>query len=184
MALATTEELRRYLRHSDPWTPDEEATAQLLLDLATGAVEDECGQPLAEGTDTYLVDALGTRRLVLPRWPLTAVDQVLLTETGDVLAEGDDFTWSRSGILYRRGTTWPCAPQAVDVTVTAGWNPVPDGPRGIVLRLAASAWDNAGGALSSETLGDHSVSYADPASAGIVLSDADRRALGRYGAPS
>jgi hypothetical protein len=181
-AYATSAELRLYLRHTEPFTPEEEDQAELLLDLATGAVEEECGQSLWSSTDTVLLDGTGTRKLVLPRWPVTAVTAVTLTDDGTVLAEGTDrdYTWSASGILYRRGSCWPCEPQAVEATVTAGLPAAPDGVRRIVLRLAAQAWNNPAGTIASETLGDHAVTYATPAEAGMELTDADRRTLGAY----
>jgi hypothetical protein len=182
MAYATAQELWLLLRRPDqPFTADEEATAELLLDLAGGAVEEECGQSLESSTTTALLDADGGARLILPRWPVTAVASVTLADTGDVLTHGPaaDYTWSAAGILYRRGTCWPHGPQAVDVAFTAGHAPVPTGVRGIVLRLAKGAWDNPE-RLSAESLGDHSVTYASAEAAGMDLSEADRRVLYAY----
>lgn len=182
MPYATAQELWLLLRRPEvPFTTDEEAAAELLLDLAGGAVEEECGQSLESSTTTVLLDADGGTKLVLPRWPVTAVTSVTLTDTGDALTHGPaaDYTWSAAGILYRRGACWPRGQQAVDVTFTAGHAPVPTGVRGIVLRLAKGAWDNPD-RLSAETLGDHSVTYASAEAAGMELSEADRRVLGAY----
>jgi hypothetical protein len=182
MAYATTEEFRLYVKHDDPFTTQEQDTAALLLDLATGAVDDEIGQSLELSTDPVLLDGSGTRKLVLPRWPVTAVSEVTLADTGEVLVhgKGEGYTWSAAGLLFRQGGCWPCDPQAVSLMLTAGHATAPAGVKRIVLRLAGGSWLNTAGALSAETLGDHSATYATPADAGIELSETDKRALGVY----
>ncbi|MET9396285.1 hypothetical protein [Kitasatospora sp. NPDC002965] len=181
MPYATAEELRLLVRpNGTPFTADEEAQADLLLDLAAGAIEAETGQALELGTDTVLLDADGGRTLILPRWPVTAVTAVTLTEDGTTLTHGPTgYTWSAAGLLYRAATCWPRGPRAVDITYTAGHAPIPRGVRGIALRLAKAAMLTPG-VLSQETLGDHSVIYASPEDAGMVLTAADRRTLGAY----
>ncbi|MFJ4687059.1 hypothetical protein [Streptomyces sp. NPDC088789] len=194
MAYATPDQLRLLLR-LPAFTGDDEARAQLLLDLAEGVIDDETGQALQESTDTVLLDSptryrawpyvqgAGDRRLVLPRWPVKAVASVtVLGEDGtaDVLDEGADrdYTWSAAGILTRVAACWPLHDRSVQVTYTAGHNPLPKSLPGIELRLAASAWSNPL-PVSSESLGDHSISYSAEA-LGMTLSKADRRTLGLY----
>ncbi|MFD9064188.1 hypothetical protein ACFVZ3_21995, partial [Kitasatospora purpeofusca] len=148
---------------------------------AAGPAPPATGQALEHATDTVLLDATGGTRLILPRWPVTAVSSVTLTEDGTALTQGPaaDYTWSAAGLLYRRCARWPCGPRAVDVTYTAGHAPVPRGVRAIVLRLAKAAMTTPG-VLTQETLGDHSVTYASPEEAGMVLTEADRRTLAAY----
>ncbi|MFE2106641.1 hypothetical protein ACFXAF_12350 [Kitasatospora sp. NPDC059463] len=179
MPYAIADELRLLVRPDGAFTADEAALADLLLDLAAGAVEEETGQSLEHSTDAVLLDSTGGVRLVLPRWPVTAVSAVTLTNSGTTLVAGTDYTWSAAGILYRRGACWPHGPRAVDALVSAGHAPVPRGVRAIVLRLAKAAMLTPG-VLSQETLGDHSVTYASPEEAGMVLTEADRRTLSAY----
>lgn len=191
MAYATAEDLRRFLRVSAAFTADEEAQAELLIELAQGTIEEETGQALESATDTVELDGSsaenwpvesgsGPRKLVLPRWPVTAVTSVTLTEDGDVLTEGtdQDYTWSRSGVLTRRGACWPTHDRAVEVVYTAGFVVLPTGVKRICLRLAAAAWGNPEG-LTAESLGDHSRSFSAEA-LGMELSATDRRALTAY----
>lgn len=181
MPYPTTEDLRRWLRREEELTTEETAQAELLLDLAAGAVEDECGQALELAPDTAVLDGTGTGRLILPRWPVTAVDTVTLLEDGDVLEEGPraDYTWSRSGVLHRKCGRWPCEAQAIEVDYTAGHDPIPKSVARIVLRLAADAWNNPL-KVSAETLGDHSLTYASAAEANMEITEADRRILSKY----
>ncbi|MFF2774854.1 hypothetical protein ACFVU3_08085 [Streptomyces sp. NPDC058052] len=193
MPYATPDQLRLWLRLPEPFTADEAATAELLLDLAQGVIDDETGQSLESATDTLVLDsptrsdphrtATRSHRLVLPRWPVTAVDSVTVhTEDGDdqALAYGPaaDYTWSADGILTRIGDTWPAHDRAITAVVTAGFITLPSGVTRISLRLAAAGWSNPEG-LSAETLGDHSRSFSAEA-LGMELTAADKRALGAY----
>ncbi|MFB7354853.1 hypothetical protein [Streptomyces gardneri] len=190
MAYASPDDLRRLLR-IDSFTEEETATAELLIELAQGVIEDETGQALEQSQDTVILDgptdedpryhpASGSRRLILPRWPVTAVASVTLTEDDEELTFGKDadYTWSASGILHRRGAEWPSHDRAVEVVYTPGYAPVPAGPKRITLRLAAAGWSNPE-FLAAETLGDHSRSFSAEA-LGMELTAADRRALGAY----
>ncbi|WP_051811952.1 hypothetical protein [Kitasatospora sp. MBT63] len=181
MAYATADQLRLWLRLDEAFTADEQEQAELLLDLAAGAIEDETGQPLEQADDVAVLDGSGTGKLILPRWPVTAIASVTLLDSGDVLTEGvqEDYTWSKAGILFRRCGRWPCEPQAVEVDYTAGYSPVPAGLQRIALRLAGDAWNNPA-RLASETLGDHARSWATPGEANMELSEADRRTLTQY----
>lgn len=200
MAYATDEELRLFMRHPAAFTADETAQANLALDLASGAIDDETGQGdgepdgLLTREDDRILDGptradrwhtppgLGSRELVLPRWPVTAVASVTLLHDDredEVLSEGTDadYVWSASGILTRIGAWWPHHPRLIQVVYTAGYASITAGVKRIALRLAAEEWDNPG-ALKSEQLGDHSRSWGGIE--GAVLSPADLRILGAY----
>ncbi|WKV74226.1 hypothetical protein AW27_023580 [Streptomyces sp. PCS3-D2] len=189
MAGATAADLRAWLRLPEAFTDDETATAELLLGLARGVIEEEAGQLLESSTDTVVLDgptvdsspyqsAARSPRLVLPRWPVTAVHTV--TEDGEELTHGPaaDYTWSASGILTRRGACWPSGDQVVEVTYTAGFLVMPTGLKRIELRLAAAGWTNPE-LLASESLGDHSRSFAAEL-LGMELTKAELRTIAAY----
>ncbi len=188
---ATAEDLRHYVGRSVAFTEEQTTRATLLLDLAAGTVEDETGQSLELSEDTVVLDGpsrdrwpsqpgTGTRKLILPRWPVTAVASVTLTEDDELLVHGreEDYTWSAAGLITRRSGWWPAHEQAIEVTYTAGYTTIPNGVRRIILRLAGVGWSNPG-QLTSETLGDLSRSWA-AAELGMALNEADRRTLGYY----
>lgn len=190
MAYATADELRRLLR-LESFTEDDTATAELLIELAQGVIEDETGQALEQSETTVTLDGptendspfqggTGSRKLILPRWPVAAVAAVTLTEDQEDLAFGqdEDYTWSAAGILHRRGSDWPCHDRAIEVTYTAGYTTIPAGLKRLCLRLAVGAWSNPE-RLTSEALGDHSKAWAADA-LGMELTDSDRRTVGVY----
>ncbi|WUI00210.1 hypothetical protein OHR68_43210 [Spirillospora sp. NBC_00431] len=191
MAVATAEELRRFLRRSTAFTAEETAQAELFLSLAQGEIEEEAGQTLDSATDTITLDGparderehhvgTGTRKLILPRWPVTDVASVTLLEDDEILSEGHDadFTWSQAGIVTRIGAWWPSGDQVIEVVYTAGFVTWPTSLKAMGLRLAAGAWDNPS-RLQAEKLGDHSRSWTAEA-LGMELSDKDRRTIGAY----
>ncbi|MFD9445507.1 hypothetical protein ACFWBR_42320 [Streptomyces sp. NPDC060006] len=195
MAYVTANELRLFLRHPAAFTPDEEAQAELLIELAEGAVEDETGQSLELSEDTVILDGptraehwpdtpgTGSRTLVLPRWPVSAVESVtLLNDDQDdeelTFGKDQDYTWSAAGTLTRVNGWWPTGDRCIQVVNTAGHAPIPKGVRRIVLRLAAAGWGNPE-LLASESLGDHSKAWSAEA-LGMVLSEADKKTLGLY----
>lgn len=184
MAYATAEEFRLFVRHAGPFTEEEIAQAEFLLDLAGACVEEETGQSLELATDTLVLDTAGGRKLVLPRWPVTAVSSVtLLKDTGDdeVLTFGadHDFTWSAAGFLTRVGACWPEGDRTVEAVVTAGLASFPMSLKRIAMRLCVAPWSNPNN-LASETLGDLSRSFNTATDIGMELSGADRKLLGAY----
>lgn len=188
MSYPDLDDLRTWLRVTDTWDSDTQAQAQQVLDLAIGRVEDEVGQSLPQATETVTLDGTGTKQLVLPRWPVTAVSSV--TVDGDTLDFDDDWRWSRTGVLWRIDDWWPeeNEPRHIDVEFTAGWNPVPGDVRAVILRMAGSAWhrpipgDQSEAGLTQETVGSWSRSWARPRDliAMLSFSPDEYRILSRY----
>ncbi|MFB4294799.1 hypothetical protein ACBI99_44720 [Nonomuraea sp. ATR24] len=181
MAYATADELAVLLgRGDDPFSEAETTKANLLLAIATGDMDRELGQSLTLSESTAELDGTGTPVLLLPRWPVTAVASVSviddLDEAAEDLVADTDYRWSRYGKLRRLRSCWPCIERAVEVTYTAGWDPIPDDIKGMCLRLAQAGWSNFAGA-ESERLGDWSVKWHVP---GMNLSTSDLATLGFY----
>lgn len=182
MAYATPEELANHMGHPG-FDAAETARATLLLGDATAVIVEEVGQDLAESTDTVTLDGSGTDRLLLPRWPVSDVDSVTLTEPDQdpqVLVADEDYTWSEAGILTRVGGCWPCSDRSVVVIVTAGHSPIPRNAQRICRRLAAAAWPNPAGA-DVQAIGDTRIQWHTP---GMELTTAERNELAAYGARS
>lgn len=159
-----------------PFDEAQTARATLLLDVATGVIDDETGQHLSAGVTTDQWDyGTGTTKLVLSRWPVTAVASV--TVDGELLVVDQDYTWESAGILTRTCGVWECD-EDISTVFTAGYATIPSSVKGMCLELAAGSW-NAFGGKKSERIGDYSVAYLR---AGMTLSTSDKKALGRYSA--
>lgn len=154
-------------------TVTDEPRAELFLDVASSAVRDAAGCPIAsQASSVTLYPSSCSAYLPLPGGPVTAVSGVTLG--GSALMQGLDYVlWD--GALYR-----PCGwrsagalPEPVVVTYTHGLPAVPADIVDLVCRMAAtainaaaSAEDGSGLAIDgvvSESLGDYSVTYSQSA---------------------
>lgn len=167
MAYATATELASWMGLASI----DETRAGLKLDAATGLIEDATGQSLIESTDTVEIRPTYSRTLVLPRWPVTEITSVVVSE--ETLVVDTDYTWESAGLLNRVSGCWD---EPVTVTYTAGWDPIPASVKGLVLEIASGSWGNVG-AKKSEKIGDYSVAWARE---GMSLTTMDRKTLGRY----
>jgi hypothetical protein len=193
--LATTDDLG--LLVGDDNIDDDRA--QLLVELATGAIQAECQQHLLLVTDDE-VDLDGTfdPELWLPERPVISVSEVLINTF--VLAAG---TWilSPTGQLYRgplltiNGPDWdwfdlsggPLGVNAwggpsskVHVKYTHGFAVPPNDLRALCLELARRGLQNPE-VLVREQIGNYSYDIAAAAvAAGMELTDPQKKICGRY----
>ncbi|WP_066373967.1 hypothetical protein [Herbidospora mongoliensis] len=161
------------------FTDAERERAELLLNLATGEIDRELGQHLALTTETFTLDGPGGVRLLLPRWPVTEVTAVTVLDQDDAatdLSYPADYRWSTAGIMTLRRGCWPRWEQSIIITLSAGYDPIPDGARAPCLRMAVSAWDNFSGKVS-ERLGDWQAAWKV---AGIALTTQEINAISTY----
>lgn len=194
MAFASAADLAAYLQRSG-FTAAQTATAELLLDLATSALQAATGQRVELVTDAVLlIDAPTGAVLTIPERPALAPS--LVRVEGEAVT---DYTVSvpssplRPTTLYR-SSGWLAyddttgAPLPVEVTVTHGYATIPTELKRLCLQAAARAFRNPEG-LRSETIGSEAYVYAIPASGdvpdvGLTRSEVRqaRKALGMGGA--
>ena len=149
--------------------------AEAILKAAAGAVEDATGQTLASGSETILVDADGSADVILPRWPVTAVNTVRIIRPPATVPESG-YTWSATGILTREGGCWPSGHRVLEVDYTAGYQTLPSALAGVALELAARVWANPVGA-AGEQAGSYSIQWR---AYGLELTAAQQRVIDRY----
>ena len=181
MAFATAADLASLLQVAAVDT----STADLLLDLATAAIQEHLRQDILAVTgDTFTVESPDGPWLTLPQRPVTNVNSVAVN--GNTVTD-----YSKIGDrLYRvYGWRWPSVdtipPLAIyglKSTVTVdydhGYATIPDIIRATCLRVAARAYSNPSGYIR-EQVDDYA--YERPATgAGVYLDDDDRRAIKRY----
>lgn len=183
---ADVDELAAYLQRS--FSPAEETTAELLLEIASGTIRDYTLQTidLVEGDELALVGANG-RRLWLPERPV--LDVASVTVDGQ-LTPATAYRWTSEGELGLLPWEWSVntsgasghwgGPHAtVTVVYSHGYAVTPPAIKGVCLALAArgmAAPD--AGAVTQTSLGSFSESYSREAA--MTLTAAEERKLRRY----
>lgn len=189
MAFATEAELEAYTGTSIATT-----RAELLLDLATGAIRAYTNQTISRVTsDVVVLPGSWSNRLELPERPVASVATVKIDDT--TLVADTDYVWdgrwtllrgtSEAGVLVINDGTlisshgdWGGAGAQVTVTYTHGFATIPDDIKGVCLALAARSLASPDG-VNSESVGSYSVSYSRSGGA-VSLLDEERRLLDRY----
>lgn len=178
----------------------ETTRAQLMLDLATAAIQNWCRQTISSAETTALLPGTWSQDLELPERPVTEVDTV---EVDGVATT--DWDWNERGVL-RRGaasfaqtsvvnaagdadsTTQGAAgsaqhwggPQAtVSVTYTHGFATIPADIKAVCLAVAGRAFTSEVG-VKQESLGAYSVTYGGGGADGVTITPADMTLLRRY----
>lgn len=161
--LVTPQEIATFLNivYAD-LSPLGQANLSLLDDMATGKIQSAAGQLLIDLTTTAVIDVplwSYDYWLPLPQRPVRSVATVVLDEVAitDYVVR-DQMLWRLLG-----WSSTVSRPSQVAVTYTHGF---PTGARGLQLArdmtfgLVAAAVDNPGGAISSESIDDYRVTYA------------------------
>ena len=158
-------------------TPSADRNTDYLA-AAESAVRAYCGWHIAPVvTEDLVLDGTGTRSLFVNT--LRLVDVTAASIGGDVL-DPLALEWSEAGFI-RNPAGWPDKLRAVRLTVTHGFESVPDVAE-IVREIAERAALSPGG-ITREATGPFSASFSSTApgvSGGVVLMDHERKQLDRY----
>lgn len=154
--LASTKDLKRLLPAGASW-----AKAHLLLEKASNRFRGEVRRPISlVENDELTLDGDGTRVLLLPSAPVVNVTSVLVD--GEQVT---DYEWSATGVL-RRKAGWPDRLNAITVTYTHGFDPVPQDIQTVVLEQAQHSFYATPG-VSSTQVGGISIATGGAALAGL-----------------
>lgn len=177
--LATVAQLAAYLKITlDP----ADATATLLLDIASGVIRDYLDQEVTTvAADVVLLEPPAWQaQIMLPQVPVAAVSLVE-TFDGTNWNTADPSTYL---VSLRVGTitginvypnSWPSNPGTWRVTYDHGFTDIPATLTGLTLKLAANQWTTPNG-IDSESLGGYSVKYAMQQDFTAI----EKRAIGKY----
>jgi hypothetical protein len=178
--LATPADLRTLLGEDSASLTD--AEAELMLELATGAVQAAAGQDILEATETITLIGTVESWLSLPQRPVTAVSSVSL--------DGDTVTdYKRFGDRLWREDGWASSayePSEVQVAYTHGLASTDQRiqlARSAVLAIAAQLFSNPNGATGF-SIDDYREQYSQSASsdiAGLVPSRLQKALRRKYG---
>lgn len=153
---------------------EDDATALAALDTATAIIQATTGQTLTEVEDeTIVLDGSGTRVLLLPELPVSAVSSV---SVDDEELDADEYQWSADGYLKRRAQPWPEDLRSIEITYTHGYATIPPLVVSLTAKLAARLLDGSV-SVRQESIGSYSVTYLNQSLQAdeLVLLDQYRR---------
>lgn len=195
MALSTQADLEKFLQIDVAAEPEPVVT--WAIESADAVIAQLTDRLLEEGTYTDEEYDGGNGRqsiLFLRQWPVTAIASI--TEDGEALVEGDDYTWYPDGRVYRHMAAepqhrigWSDGRQNILVTYTAGYSAIPNDLRLISTAIAArifrmgAEWANGvEPGVTRETIGDYRATYvsAREVAPEEVVMPIEQRLLGRY----
>lgn len=146
--------------------PEEQATAEQYLKVASASLREAAGCAISEDTSTVVLAGQRDARLPLPGPPITSVEAVALD--GEQVS---DWRLSRPRASLYRPHGWGTDSSEVEVTYTHGLPVVPDDIIALVCRIAATTLmayrsDETGGGLVTKRvtqlrIGDYSASFAN-----------------------
>lgn len=166
-SFATADEL-------DLWVDDTIVAdrANLILSLATAAIQRHTGQTLAAvAADSITIPGRLGKFLRLPERPVTAVTSVTLD--GVTIT---DFDLLPQSVLYR-GSGWGDARVIIGVTYDHGFATIPDDLKGVALDIAARVVNNPTSSVQ-ESFGSYSVTRSR--TLGIAISPDEKKVLENY----
>jgi hypothetical protein len=171
-------------------TDDEITRAGILLALASGLIQTETSQTIAEVVDDELVTrSVVGERFRLPQRPVTAVTSVAIDETvldantwyldGDELVRASWPAGSESYFFtggYGRGFLGPL--RTLTVVYSHGYETIPAVVKATTLEAVVRVWVNPG-AVARETIGDVSTVYDNNrfSPSGLLLTDVEKAAV-------
>lgn len=180
MAFADTDELALFL--AGGLDAGLEAQGQLLLDIATSAIQSYTGQHIELVTDEELtLDAPYGEAVFLPELPVTEISDVTLDGTA---LTTDDYDFISTGVLYRNNARWWTSSlsgrQKIVVTYTHGYEEIPADIKGVCLSLAARMMEGKN-SYSVDSEGNPETA-STIARAGIIgdFTDEERAVMDRY----
>ena len=178
-AFATPEDLASYLQVGSV----DRYSAELLLDLASGAVRDEVHQQIDQASSVEIYDGLPgdhpwAHVIFLRQVPVTAVASVVSDGT---TVDPGSYEWSSDGAIVHATGVWSSALGGIQVTYTHGWSPGDPAlatARSVTLQIAARAYTNPG-QVDSLTVGGISRTYSrdSPRPGRVEMSEHERRRL-------
>lgn len=146
-----------------------------IIKDACQSVRAEAGWHIAPTwSDVVLVDSDGGSLLTLPTLKLVSIESVMDVSDPDRSRPITDWRKTKSGMLYRRAG-WPEGFEAVEVTMTHGYEVCPRDLRSVIAERAQFAAVNA--TVGQESAGSVSISYRNEHSQGVMPSD---RRIRRY----
>lgn len=182
----TLDELAAYLKVT---VADDDASALLARELATGLIEDFTHRSFTAEADYTEVLRINAGKITIPSTPVSAVTSVKLVGANGVLTP-TVWTFDEIDTIHLAGSAQVLnlpesddggVPYTAEVVWTGGFDEVPAAVKAIALAAAGRGYNNPRG-LRSETIGQYSYTNAggDDDVASVSLLAGERLTLGKY----
>jgi hypothetical protein len=165
-ALVTLADLKLFLKIDAGQTQDD-TLLELIINAVSTRFDTETGRNLKEATYTAIkLDGSGSKYLELPNYPVKADAITSIKEDGIALTQNTDYYLYHTnfdGYLEKAdGSLWNRGQKNIELTDTAGFNPIPDDIKIEALKQAGADFQTQKGKTwgeQSRTFPDGSVSF-------------------------
>lgn len=141
---------------SDPLADEDQLYTEGLINAASTRANAISGRLLAQRTQTIILDGPGGEIVVLPQFPVASITEVRIDTLrafgSDTIVAATDYDFYEDGRLWVTIGT-PEARRSIQVTYTAGFDPVPDDLQIAVIESIAYSWKR----LQSRSIGTQSI---------------------------
>lgn len=129
MALATVEDIRKYLNRS--LEDNDEMVLGMYLDGVQQLFETECKRAFDSAEYTHYLDAPGTDKLFPTQYPITAIDSIYQDssrgwDATSLIDSADYFIDSSEDCIILKSGTFIESKKAIKMTYTAGYTTIPN----------------------------------------------------------
>lgn len=146
--------------------PATDPKLRAALGAASSRFRGQVRHPVSYVADeTLVLDGYGTKTVLLPAAPVTAVSELLLD--GVELVDGTDFEWSQDGYVRRLGCVWPNRLRCIQITQSHGYDPIPEDIAEVIIDQARSQYTVRPGVQSMQ-VGGQSIGFGAQASIGVT----------------
>lgn len=147
------------------------------VQVATQVVRDYCGWHVAPSEEHELtLDGTGTDLLLLPS---RRVNEILSVSVNGQDLNPDQYEWSATGALRRKGGVWPSSYRSIEVKLNHGHADM-TALSGVVGSIAARIQMDPTGVVVTQRAGTQQVSYSSQSSMGHGLMGTEKEALAPY----
>lgn len=173
-AFASTTDLEDYLQVT--FDAADNVRAAKLLDHASAVIRRTARQDFDfTSNDAITLQPTGTKILLLPQLPVTAVGSVVMD--GITLVDDIDYRVTLpAGIIKHLRKRWT---KPVDVVYSHGYSTLPEDLKAICVEMSARAWTNPRGVIS-EQIGNYSARWGADGPAGLALDEQEKMTVMSY----
>lgn len=164
---------------------DDDSAITRLIESASSYLQNECGRIFAQGIRTEFFDGDGSNAFFLKNLPISFPDygtgnddKTFIKINGELVAESDFYFHSGTGEVGMEFKNFIRGKKNIEIAYLGGYSPIPYDLEQACIELAGTMYkrDKSSG-ISSESVGDVSVSYSDKTGTPLAVAMIDKYKL-------